>query len=310
MRRFISRVLVVFLIATVVLTAAGWFGSDEKEEKKKKKQKRKQAKDKKEKEAAELKELEEQAKKTGGYDSSYGYRGGNYESEEDRRRREDGERRREKLSEMKRKKTAKTRDEMVSKDFNERMAEEDVDETFTPEDDEYMTDEDINHIWAEHMHDFVPEDMTNVLVEDQSTEALFEEISHVEPTLIRGAYYVLGGNVEKTVNCMVYDPNRELVYKRMGSAQGILLFNTTMPGEYAVIFSNTKSGTDLTVTLALHTYEEKDEEIKYDITKDGQRIEIDQRSKGDLKEDALGGSDNFAANDDDIKEVKRQLREI
>jgi len=88
------------------------------------------------------------------------------------------------------------------------------------------------------MHDFVPEDMSNVVVEKRSTEALFEWISHEEPSTIKGAYYVLGGNPEKTVSCIVYDPNREVLYKRKGSAQGILLFNTTMPGEYAIIFSN------------------------------------------------------------------------
>lgn len=92
------------------------------------------------------------------------------------------------------------------------------------------------------MHDFVPEDMMNVIVETRTTEALFEEINHKTPTQIKGAYYVLNGNAEKTVDCMVYDPNREIVYKRKGSAQGILLFDTTIPGEYAIIFSNQQSG--------------------------------------------------------------------
>ena len=105
-----------------------------------------------------------------------------------------------------------------------------------------MSDEDINKVWAEHMHDFVPEDMTNVLVERKSTEALFETISHMEPTKVKGAYYVLGGSIEKTVSCIVYDPNRDVVYKRKGSAQGIILFDTTMPGEYTFIFSNMESG--------------------------------------------------------------------
>ncbi len=68
------------------------------------------------------------------------------------------------------------------------------------------------------MHDFVPEDMTNVIVENKSTEALMETIGHREPTTVKGAYYVLAGNVDKTVSCVVYDPNREVVYKRKGSA--------------------------------------------------------------------------------------------
>jgi len=42
-----------------------------------------------------------------------------------------------------------------------------------------------------------------------------------------------------------------------------------------MIFSNMQSGQDLTVTLALHTYEDKEEEIKYDILSDGSRVQIE-----------------------------------
>ena len=159
---------------------------------------------------------------------------------------------------------AASRDEMESSNFNRQVLDdEQVEVTHTPEEnlDGYLSDEDINKIWAEHMHDFVPEDMTNVIVENKSTEALMETITHVEPVTVKGAYYVLAGNVDKTISCVVYDPNREVVYKRKGSAQGIILFDTTVPGEYAIIFSNYQAGQDLTVTLALHTYEEKEEHI-------------------------------------------------
>ena len=129
------------------------------------------------------------------------------------------------------------------------------------------------------MHDFVPEDMMNVIVESKTTEALFEVINHQTPTLVKGAFYVLNGNVDKTIDCMIYDPNRDIVYKRKGSAQGIILFDTTIPGEYAIVFSNQQSGQDLTVTLALHTYEDKEEEISYDFTDEGERIEINKGAK-------------------------------
>ena len=211
---------------------------------------------------------------------------------------------------------------MVSRDFNKKMMNDDTfEETHTPDEnlDGYLSDEDINRIWSEHMHDFVPEDMSNVIVEAKSTEALFENINHLEPTQIKGAYYVLAGNQDKTISCIVYDPNREIVYKRKGSAQGILLFNTTVPGEYAIIFSNMQSGVDLTVTLALHTYEEKEEQVKYDIKPDGTRIQIsgpgtanqgspamDEASKIDM----LGGEENLAATNDHINEVRSMLREI
>ena len=146
---------------------------------------------------------------------------------------------------MRKDKLSKDRDEMMSDQYNrEVMRDEMIEETHTPEEniDGYLTDEDINKIWSEHMHDFVPEDMTNVIVENKSTEAMFEQIGHATPTTVKGAYYVLGGNADKTVSCVVYDPNRNIIYKRKGSAQGILIFETTVAGEYAIIFSNMISG--------------------------------------------------------------------
>ena len=85
---------------------------------------------------------------------------------------------------------------------------------------------------------------------------------------------MLGGNKDKTVSMMVYGPDREILYKRHGSAQGIILFDTVGPGEYAFVITNNKTPQDLVVTLALHTYEEKDEEIQYDIDDSGKRIEV------------------------------------
>jgi len=50
------------------------------------------------------------------------------------------------------------------------------------------------------------------------------------------------------------------------------MFDTTVPGEYSFIFSNMQARQDLIVTLALHTYEEKDEEIAFDMDKQGNRF--------------------------------------
>lgn len=140
---------------------------------------------------------------------------------------------------------SRNREEMMTEEYNQQILQDTlIEETHTSEEnmDGYLTDADINKIWAEHMHDFVPEDMTNVLVESRTTVALFETINHVEATKIKGAYYVLAGNTEKIVSCIVYDPDRDVVYKRQGSAQGIILFDTTVPGEYSFIFSNMDSG--------------------------------------------------------------------
>ena len=64
------------------------------------------------------------------------------------------------------------------------------------------------------MHDFVPEDMLNVIVEKKSTEQLFEEIMSETPKTVKGAYYVLNGNEQRKIDCMIYDANKNIVYKR------------------------------------------------------------------------------------------------
>ena len=40
------------------------------------------------------------------------------------------------------------------------------------------------------------------------------------------------------------------------------MFNTTIPGEYTFIFIN--KGKDMVLTMALHTYDEKEDPIEYD----------------------------------------------
>ena len=202
----------------------------------------------------------------------------------------------------------------MSDEYTQQIIEDtEFEESHTLDGDEngYMSDDDINRLWSEHMHDFVPEDMTNVIVEAGETESLFDYIGHQTPTTVKGAYYVLGGNVDKTVDCLVYDPNRDLIYKRKGSAQGILLFDTTIAGEYAIIFVNKKSGIDLTVTLALHTYEEKKEEIRYDILPDGMtRVILDPEGTGPDPAEVMGGEENLAATEEEVYNVRSMLREI
>ena len=197
--------------------------------------------------------------------------------------------------------------------MKEVLQDEGVEETETFEDDGYLSDDEIHKLWTEHMHDFVPEDMMNVVVEKNQVEALYEYIGHQTPTTIKGAYYVYGGNQEKAISCVVYGPNREILYKRKGSPQGILIFQTTTPGEYSIVFSNFQSGQDLIVTLALHTFEEQEQQIEYDLTEDGQRI-----MRNEPEEQAFFGGEQgrtmteeeMAASDDDIGNVRSMLRDI
>jgi len=49
------------------------------------------------------------------------------------------------------------------------------------------------------------------------------------------------------------------------------LFDTTIEGEYVFMFKNSQS-IDMTITFALHTFEEREEEIAFDIDEDGNRF--------------------------------------
>jgi hypothetical protein len=74
---------------------------------------------------------------------------------------------------------------------------------------------------------------------------------------------------------IVQDPLKNVIYKRSNELQGIISFNTTVPGEYSFVFANFDTfGTDKPVTFALHTFEEtKDEDlVEYDFTENGKRI--------------------------------------
>ena len=100
--------------------------------------------------------------------------------------------------------------------MKEVLADDAIEETETFEDD-YLSDDEIHRLWTEHMHDFVPEDMLNVIVEKNTVESFAEWIGHETPTIIKGAYYVYGGSKEKSISCVVYGPNREILYKRKAS---------------------------------------------------------------------------------------------
>ena len=127
-------------------------------------------------------------------------------------------------------------------------------------------------MWERNMHDFVPEDMTSFIVDGKSAEVFYENISHMQPTVIKGAYYVHGGADAKPIDVVVQDPQKNIIYKRQGEIQGIVLFNSTIPGEYTIIFANFDDSAERTCTLAIHTYEQFQEPISYDFDANGVRI--------------------------------------
>ena len=67
------------------------------------------------------------------------------------------------------------------------------------------------------------------------------------------------------------DPSNQVLFKRSNEVHGIMDFKTTTPGKYTFIFSNLDDWNDRTVTFALHTFEEKEEQILFDINEEGER---------------------------------------
>jgi hypothetical protein len=144
----------------------------------------------------------------------------------------------------------------------------------TQQDNPNLDSEDLYKLWEKNMHDFVPEDLTNFIIDSASATVLFEDIGHESPTTIKGAYYVHGGRDAKPINVFVQDPNKNIIYKRTDEIQGIMVFETTIPGQYSFIFSNLDDKTQKIATLAIHTYEEKKEQIQFDVDSNGERTII------------------------------------
>jgi len=105
-------------------------------------------------------------------------------------------------------------DALETKDVKNAFDNEIFDETLGAEDEEGVSDKQITKLWAEHMHDFMPEDMVNFIIQDKQHTVLFENIGHNQPTKIKGAYYVKGGNKTKYVSVLVLDPMRNVLYMR------------------------------------------------------------------------------------------------
>jgi hypothetical protein len=148
-----------------------------------------------------------------------------------------------------------------SADIKEILADKEIVDTLTPEDNLKLKNDEIFKLWEQNMHDFVPEDLTNFVIEPKAAAVFYEHIGHETPTEVKGAYYVHGGVDAKPVSVFVQDPIKNVIYKRSGEVQGIIIFTTTIPGEYTFIFSNFEDSTERTCTLAIHTYEEKADPI-------------------------------------------------
>jgi len=126
------------------------------------------------------------------------------------------------------------------------------------DDKDNKSNEQLTELWEKHMHDFVPEDFLTFEIPEGQSVMLLEKIAHIEPTRIRGAYYVVGGTKDTRISHTVLDENMDVLFNHHDDIQGISLFNTSISGvsEYAFLFTNESPGGRV-VTFGLHTAEEK-----------------------------------------------------
>jgi len=109
----------------------------------------------------------------------------------------------------------------------------------------------------------------------------------------------------------VMDPSNQVLFKRSNEVHGIMDFKTTTPGKYTFIFSNLDDWNDRTVTFALHTFEEKEEQILFDINEEGEReVIFDPRAPDDQAVPTKEEQEKLdLANEMDIRAVTNRLKQ-
>jgi hypothetical protein len=104
---------------------------------------------------------------------------------------------------------------------------------------------------------------------------------------------------------------KNIIYKRSDEIQGIILFNTTVPGEYTIIFANFDDSAEKTCTLAIHTYDADEEPISYDFDANGVRIvKYDPKNTNGESEKKFENSEDDVAGDEEIGSLRTLLRGI
>ena len=114
-------------------------------------------------------------------------------------------------------------------------------------------------------------------------------INHELPTDIKGTYFV--DSDQHKIDFIVFDPEGKIVFKRSGESEGIMIFATTVPGEYMFTFSNEGDKVyPKTVTFALHTYQQIPDPVKLDVV-DGMVVNRTDDVKEEIGEDGATRDD-------------------
>ena len=86
-------------------------------------------------------------------------------------------------------------------------------------------------------------------------------------------------NEDKLIDFFVLDPNYQVIFSRRKHEEGIIRFNTTMPGQYTFVFSNMKDRfNSKSVTLALHPgYDTETTEEKKSIEEETKQMSFNKQ---------------------------------
>jgi len=219
-------------------------------------------------------------------------------------------------------------DELTEADIEEINHNDSIKET--EPDTRRKTNEEITKDWEENMKGFVPEDFLTIEIEEGSSVMLHERINHSTPTKVRGAYYVVGGNSEQMVSAAVLDDDMSVIFKHHKDIQGIMHFDSfplyDEAHEYSFLFTNESPGTRV-ITFGLHTDEPQKSYNLPEWDLDASQNLIDRpkaQEEKDAEEDEkasfedmmfpdspnAGRKDTHAANEDDIGDLRRTMRQL
>lgn len=88
---------------------------------------------------------------------------------------------------------------------------------------------------------------------------------------------------ETNIMFVVLDPLNNIVYLRRDSKRGIIVFDTTIPGEYTIIISNMQNNDDIYVYLGINTFEEVAEPEQFELDKETGEIKASKASSASIE---------------------------
>lgn len=110
------------------------------------------------------------------------------------------------------------------------------------------------------MADFEPSDIMSFRLDAGVTEVFAENIE-VPFSYIRGVFFSTA-DYEAEIDFQVVNPRNKTIHSVKAKREGIFRFNTSMIGEFKLVFDNSKSSEDKNVMFGFHTGNSSDATIR------------------------------------------------